>query len=549
MQTRYPALAAAVLLFTATAATADTVRVTTYSELVNAVQTAPPTGRTIILAPGVYYQTGSLWIYNKPHLTLRGETGNPDDVVLQGLGIDNPNQHHNIAIVNCPYFTIENLTLRDTYWHGIQVNQSSHYVTIRNVVMIDNGESGIKATNDSSGTSYSDYGLVENCWIGFSDYGHRDCVEGIDLIATKDWVIRNNLFVRVRKVSGYGWGFFAKGNAQDTVVENNIFYLCDLGASFGNGGTGTQWFRDHQYPYEHRGGIIRNNIMIGGKDAAVYLNKALNAKVYNNLSYKHVLTFQARYPETYADFKNNIAVLAPGSYEPVVRWRDGANDLGSSNNVYGNDSWFVAPAISLDADFHLTHLATGAIDQGYSLPDDVPLDMDGIQRPQGSAWDIGPYEYIPNQPPTVDAGDDQEAYEGQTVHLHAEASDPDGDPLTYYWQQISGKTVTLEDADTADPYFIAPALASASEATLTFTVVVDDGNGGQAYDLVSVRCYMLGDANHDDSVNILDLMQFVDAWGSQEGDPNYDPACDFDGNGRVDIIDLMTLADSWGRSI
>ncbi len=548
------ATCALIVFVTCSLAVADTVRVTTYSNLRSAVLNAPASGRTVVVAPGTYYQNGAaIWVSGKPNLTIRGETGNPADVVIVGRGINNSGQHHNVWIGNSPNFTIENVTLRDSYYHAVSVNDASHYAVMRNCIMWDNGESGVKATHahNNPDARYSDYGIVENCRIGFTTYGQRGVIEGVDLIATKGWIIRDNVFVNVRGQSSIAYGCFPKGNALDSIIENNLFYNCDIAASFGGGGTGLSFFRDGDSTYEHRNGIIRNNIMIGGRDAAVYLNKSLNAKVYNNLAYKHGLSFQARFPQTSATFRNNIDVrgsLYPS--EPVVRWRDGAANLGSSHNVRGDDSWFVAPAVSESADFHLVETA-GAIDAGFALPDDVPTDMDGVARPQGSAWDLGPYEYEVqvNQWPTVSAGGNLTVYEGRLVVLQATADDPDDDPLQYMWLQGTGKPVALAGADTAEASFTAPVVTSLPEATLTFYVTVDDGLGGYAFDEVTVRVYMTGDINRDDSVDVIDLLMLAGAWNTTQNDPNWDPRCDLNDDGAVNVMDLLLLANNWTRAL
>ncbi len=57
------------------------------------------------------------------------------------------------------------------------------------------------------------------------------------------------------------------------------------------------------------------------------------------------------------------------------------------------------------------------------------------------------------------------------------------------------------------------------------------------------------DINGDGSVDVVDLLYFVDAFGSVTGDPNYDPACDLSSDGSVDVVDLLILIGYWGIPI
>ena len=81
-----------------------------------------------------------------------------------------------------------------------------------------------------------------------------------------------------------------------------------------------------------------------------------------------------------------------------------------------------------------------------------------------------------NRAPNIKAVSDveQTVFEGASVNLSIEASDPNLDTLTFNWQQIAGTIVTLTGSNTPDISFIAPNIESGSE-TLTFIASVNDG--------------------------------------------------------------------------
>ncbi|CAA0099407.1 Chitinase A [BD1-7 clade bacterium] len=89
-----------------------------------------------------------------------------------------------------------------------------------------------------------------------------------------------------------------------------------------------------------------------------------------------------------------------------------------------------------------------------------------------------------NRAPSANAGNDQTVTGPANITLDgSRSSDPDQDPLTYQWQQTSGPTVTLSNADSANPSFSVNAVDTAE--TLRFTLTVSDGKI-QATDEVSV---------------------------------------------------------------
>ena len=106
-----------------------------------------------------------------------------------------------------------------------------------------------------------------------------------------------------------------------------------------------------------------------------------------------------------------------------------------------------------------------------------------------SSSDTISFRILYNHPPNANAGTDQKVNEGDSVQLSASASsdiEDEASSLTYSWQQVdsSGYTITLSDANTANPSFNAPEVAA--DTDLIFQLTVTDSLGKTDQDTVTI---------------------------------------------------------------
>jgi hypothetical protein len=60
---------------------------------------------------------------------------------------------------------------------------------------------------------------------------------------------------------------------------------------------------------------------------------------------------------------------------------------------------------------------------------------------------------------------------------------------------------------------------------------------------------LVGDVNDDETVDVYDLFRLSRAFGSDPLKYNWNPRCDFNGDGVVDDSDLVSLGDNYGKAV
>ena len=275
----------------------------------------------------------------------------------------------------------------------------SHDLVFSNMDIHGHGGTGILGGGDSVSDGYNFQILNSRIY----DNGVRGLAEGYGTyISGRNHTIRGNQIYHntgegIRTGNTPDNGYY---HLKDSVIENNIIY--DNAGKFYHSSSG------HIYDgfagiviWGGSNNIIRNNIVYGqrathGYGIWVYNKPPYNNRIYNNTIYGN----------------DNVGILLQGDggiLNTLVRNNiiyDNGRTIGgldvdfqgtgtvSANNLIDVDPRFVDLASN---NFRLTS-ASPAINAGATLSE-VTTDFDGVSRPQGSAPDIGAYEYAGSTPP------------------------------------------------------------------------------------------------------------------------------------------------------
>ena len=367
------------------------VHVSSDAELQAAIS-AVTSGTTIVIASGTYQLSNTLYLNRAlSDVVIRGATNNRNDVVLAGPGMTNSNYG------NVPFgiwtgggvtrLTIANLTIRGFFFHPLIFNPGTVQPRVYNVRLLDAGEQFLKANPDGVGGGVNG-GLVEYSVFEFTTLARSDYTNGIDVHTGADWIIRHNLFRRIRSAQGLaGPAILMWNNSRNTVVDSNIFIDNHRDISLG---------LISRTPNDHTGGVVRNNMIarapgLGG-DVGIGIMDSPGTRVLHNtiwLGGAYPNAIEYRFADTTGlTIANNLADAAATA-------REGATATLAGNVWNATSAFFVAPGTG---DLHLTGAAASALDRA-TAPADATIDWDGQARPGGAMADVGADERMVAAPP------------------------------------------------------------------------------------------------------------------------------------------------------
>jgi hypothetical protein len=360
--------------------TGDVIRAATVAELFKAAREVKP-GGTILLADGHYPLPQYLDLHTD-NITLRGESGQRDKVVIDGSG----KLGELIWISRCSGVTIADLTIQNVKWNGFKLNSNwgVNKVTIYNCVIHNIWQRGIKGVMvpEKDREKLRPYDCrVQYCLFyndrpkQMSDDDHDtfggDYVGGMDIMYAKRWTISDNVFVGIHgKNRGARGAIFLWVDTEDCLIERNIIIDCDCGICLGNShrGEGTK-IHDTRC-------IVRNNFVTRCPENAILADYTRDCKILHNTIHDPKSRMQ-RLIRLVHD--NDGLVVANNLLSGSSMRKESDSPMRIEDNVIKDfTQWLADPAAGN------LHLKPGAADVLSTVKRlaDVPQDIDGQQRPE-----------------------------------------------------------------------------------------------------------------------------------------------------------------------
>ena len=182
-------------------------------------------------------------------------------------------------------------------------------------------------------------------------------------------------------------------------------------------------------------------------------------------------------PDQTVDEKTTVTLGGSNSFDAEgeklsYQWDQIAGPSVTLSDTKGANPTFRAPVVGGPGGESLTFSLTVTDEEGAQAIDTVILN---VTLP------------LANRPPTADAGPDLEVDQETKVVLDGSNSfDPDGDNLSYQWNQLAGPSVTLSDPAAVKPTFEGPFVDS-DGLSYTFELTVTDSSGLKATDTIVIN--------------------------------------------------------------
>ncbi len=371
----------------------DVVRVSTADELIRATETARP-GQTILISDGRYVLSHSIEI-KADRVTLRGVSGRPEKVVLDGQGT----LGELLKITACSGVTVADLTVQNIRWNGIKINSETNVqrLMIRNCILHDIWQRAIKGVKvpEKDREKVRPSGIRIQYCLFYNDHPKRyeddasDTMEnfkgnyigGIDVMFPRGWTISDNVFVGIHGRTKEARGaIFLWHDAQECIVERNVIIDCDSGICLGNSSL------PDDVKIHCTRCIVRNNFVTRASENGILGDYTRDCRIVNNTVFDPNSTLLRLIRLVHSNegmvITNNLLAGAPIRIESP-----GKIDLKS--NLDSVPSSYFADAAN--GNLHLTVAAAGALGRAVPLAE-VTEDIDRKRR--GRHSDIGAHELV-----------------------------------------------------------------------------------------------------------------------------------------------------------
>lgn len=369
-------------------------------------------GETIELREGTYTPVGNGFPFNRAgtaEARIKIKAYNGEHPVLDAAG-------KAFAVLipeGSPYWIIEGLELRGGTAYTVKIESHHVHLVGNNIHGSSNDLIKLVQTSDDV--------VIYGNEIHHNNAPRGANAQGIDIVgADRTWIAHN--FVH----DTASIAIYAKGNARNTIIENNhVENIASRGIMLGQS-TGAEFLWDGDY--ESYDGVIRDNIIINTDDACLATASSFNVKILHNsclnaARLSHGAVFVSNESEkgqagTNIEIRNNIVVSAG---RPAIMIGQNAltdpRSLVIDHNLYSSAGpvTFLWEDIGINGDMSAWRAATGqdarsnianpkyadatlalqpdspAIDAG-AVTDFVRHDYYRGPRPRGAAPDIGAHE-------------------------------------------------------------------------------------------------------------------------------------------------------------
>lgn len=249
-------------------------------------------GQVIEIIPGTY-RINKIMAPRNPGLAERRITLRSP---LPGAVTIEVNTNEAIQVAQ-PYWTFENLRMigickNDEYCeHAFHIVGGAHHTVIRNN-HIEDFSAHIKINGYRD--KWPDEGIIEfNNLVNTRTRHTSRPVTPVDLVGAAKWLVADNYVANFIKgdPKSTAFGIFMKGAGYAGRVERNLI-ICSLaeisqpgtrvGISFGGGGSGPAYCRDHECKVEFTAGRAINNIVAHCNDVGIDVNRSASTFIAHN---------------------------------------------------------------------------------------------------------------------------------------------------------------------------------------------------------------------------------------------------------------------------